>query len=286
MSMQREIRFESRDGIALYCRDYPPSRNAPGLPVLCMPGITRNSRDFEELAPQLAARHRVLCPDFRGRGHSAHDPDWRNYQPSTYVEDMFELLDEAGVQRAALIGTSLGGLVAMLMAAAQRERVAGIVFNDIGPEVGAAGLARIKEYIGRLPPVANWEEAVAQARTVYGFAWPGLDDAAWSRLVRRGYREDESGVPVLDLDPGIGEAVRAQGATAGDAWPLFGSLAALPMLVIHGASSDILTDDIVTRMRATAPGLAYACVPNRGHVPLMDEPEALTAIETFLKDLE
>lgn len=275
--------YESKDGLALFYRDYAAER--PGTPVLCLPGLTRNSRDFEDLAQRLCATRRVLAPDLRGRGFSQHDPEWRNYHPGTYVSDVFTLLEHTGVERVIVIGTSLGGLIAMVMAAQAPARLAGVVLNDIGPEIAPAGLARISAYTGRLPPVANWDEAVAQAQAVYGEWWPGLSDEQWLRMARRGYREDEHGVPRLDIDPAIGTAVRAAGPQSGDPWQAFDALREVPTLVLRGERSDILSGDTVAKMRRRKPDLVTVTVRNRGHVPLLDEPEALAAIERFVGDL-
>jgi len=276
--------YRSTDGLDLAYRHY--GRDADGLPVVCLPGITRNSRDFEDLAATLAARRPVICPDFRGRGFSAHDPEWRNYRPPTYVRDVLTLLDTLDVARAAFIGTSLGGLVSMLLADASRDRVAGIVLNDIGPVIGPEGLERIKGYIGRAAPVATWDEAVSQAKEIYEIAWPGLSAADWQRIVRRAYREDASGRPVLDMDPMVGDAARTVGTGIEDPWALFRGLAGLPLLVLRGETSDILTAGILADMQSALPDLEAVVVPDRGHVPLLDEPEALGAIESFLEALD
>lgn len=283
MTMFEDRYHESADGLRLHYRRYGAGNDAPT--VVCLPGITRNCRDFEDLAPALAERHPVLAPDFRGRGLSQHDAEWRNYVPRTYVGDVLALLDAEQVTQAAFIGTSLGGLVSMLLGVRHRERVAGIVLNDVGPEVGPAGLARIKEYIGRMPPVANWDEAVRQARDIYEPALPGLSDATWERIARRGYRENADGVPALDMDPNVGRAAREAGATPGDPWALFEALRDLPVVVLHGVLSDVLTDDIVRRMLEVKPDLEHVPVANRGHVPLLDEPECLAAIDRFLERL-
>lgn len=280
MSAEHDGWYDSADGLRLFYRHH--GATASGLAVLCLPGITRNSRDFEDLAAHLAARHPVICPDFRGRGHSARDPDWRNYQPRTYAGDVLRLLDHLRIGRAAFIGTSLGGIVSTLVAAADGGRVAGIVLNDIGPEIGPAGLARIMGYIGRAAPVADWDEALAQAREIYSAAWPDLDDAKWRRLVRRSYREDDDGVPVLDMDPMIGEAARSVGTGLDDPWQLFAALANTPAMLLQGELSDILTDEIVTRMRERKRDLRHVVVRGRGHVPLLDEPECIAAIDHFL----
>ncbi|MDE2051464.1 MAG: alpha/beta hydrolase [Gammaproteobacteria bacterium] len=283
----REQRFTSAEGLELYCRIY--ERQAPRgitpLTVLCLPGLTRNSRDFEALAPHLAARYRVVCADLRGRGFSARDPQWQNYHPGTYIADLQRLLQALDLKRVAIVGTSLGGLLGMMLGAATPERVAGLVLNDIGPEVDPRGIERIKSYTGMLPPVRTWDDAVAQLRAVYGDAWRGLSDETWSVLVRRSYREDAAGVPALDCDPRIGDALRAAPAVPGGLWPLFARLHSLPMLVVHGALSDILSVSTLERMQREKPDLERVTVGNRGHVPLLDEPEALAAIDRFLARL-
>jgi pimeloyl-ACP methyl ester carboxylesterase len=278
--LSHEHLYASTDGLRLFCRIYPG--DASGVPVLCLPGLTRNSRDFVSLAAHLQARRTVLTPDLRGRGRSDRDPDPRHYQLPTYVADAFTLLDALKRDRVIVIGTSLGALMGMVMAAQQPARIAGLVLNDAGPELDPAGVRRIAGYAGKLPPVHSWSEAAAQTRSVYEVALPGLDEAAWLEYAHRGYREDEHGVPVPDVDPRIAEAFR-QGASAPlDLWPLFASLGAVPMLVIRGASSDILAAATLERMAREHRGLQHVTIPNRGHTPLLDEPDALRAIDAFL----
>lgn len=286
----REPRCTSAEGLELYCRLYDgpalPGRTAPqSLTVLCLPGLTRNSRDFEALAPHLATRYRVICPDLRGRGFSARDPQWRNYHPGTYLADVQRMLQALELERVAIVGTSLGGLLGMLLGATAPQRVAGLVLNDIGPEVDPKGITRIKSYTGTLPPVRTWDDAVEQLRSVYGSAWPDLADETWSVLVRRSYRADAAGAPVLDCDPRIGDALRAAPAPAEDLWPVFARLHSIPMLVVHGALSDILNVGTIERMQREKPDIERITVGNRGHVPLLDEPEVLTAIDRFLARL-
>jgi pimeloyl-ACP methyl ester carboxylesterase len=288
--MYREQRFTSADGLELYCRIYDgPAASghaaAGAFTVLCLPGLTRNSRDFEDLAPHLAVRYRVVCPELRGRGFSARDPQWQNYHPGTYLADLQRLLQVLALERVVVIGTSLGGLLGMMLGATAPERVAGLVLNDIGAEVDPRGIERIRSYTGLLPPVGTWSEAIAQYRTVNGNAWPDLADATWARLVHRSYRADASGAPVLDCDPRIGDAVRAAPATTGTLWPVFARLGGMPMLVIHGALSDILSPGTLERMQREKPDLERVTVGNRGHVPLLDEPQALAAIDRFLARL-
>ena len=272
--------FRTSDGLNIYFRDFGGQND--GTPVICLPGLTRNSRDFEQLANYLADRRRVLTIDFRGRGFSDHDPNWRNYHPGTYVDDAWTLLDQLDIRSVIVVGTSLGGLCAMVMAAQHPERLAGVVMNDIGPEINPAGLARVQEYTGRLPPVSSWAEATAQVREIYGKWLPGLGDDDFGALARRGYRENEEGVPVLDIDNNIGRAVREVGPQKGDPWQLFAALEDIPVTLLWGAMSDILTEDIIDRMKAVKPDLEVVPVANRGHVPLLDEPECLAAMDAFI----
>ncbi|MGH8295869.1 MAG: alpha/beta fold hydrolase [Steroidobacteraceae bacterium] len=287
--MYREQRWNSTDGLELYCRVYDgPSGNVPAarvLTVLCLPGLTRNSRDFEALAPHLAARYRVVCPDLRGRGFSARDPQWQNYHPGTYIADVQQLLRVLDLERVAIVGTSLGGILGMMLGAMTPERVSGLVLNDVGAEVDPKGIDRIKSYTGLLPPVATWDEAIRQFRAVNGNAWPGLSDETWSSLVHRCYRADASARPVLDCDPRVGQALRAAPPAAGSLWPVFARLGAIPMLVVHGALSDILSVGTLERMQREKPDLERVTVGNRGHVPLLDEPEALLRLDPFLARL-
>lgn len=272
--------YESTDGLNLYYRDFSP--DAEGIPVVCLPGLTRNSRDFEEIALHLGDRHRVLTPDLRGRGYSDYDPDWRNYHPGTYVADTWRLLDLLNIKDFVILGTSLGGLIAMAMAYQDSSRLKAVVMNDIGPEIGAEGLARILKYAGLMPPVNNWDEALAQSKSVYGPWLPGLTEDDWAKMVRRSYREGPDGKPRLDMDPEIGTAVRGVGPQVGDPWVLFDALKKTPTLVLHGILSDILTPDILQKMQARKPDLLIQDVAQRGHVPLLDEPECISAIDAFL----
>jgi len=273
--------YESEDGLRLFYRDFGSNRG--GTPVICLPGLTRNSRDFEDVAVSLSDRRRVLTPDLRGRGYSAYDPEWRNYHPGTYIRDVVRLLDELGIEKVIVLGTSLGGLIAMGMAAFCGQRLAGVIMNDIGPDIHPAGIERVQKYTGRLPPVTSWEDAVAQTKEIYGTWLPGLSEERWQRMAWKAYREIESPVPRLDMDPMIGEAVRNVGPQKGDPWQFFDALVAKPVTLLWGLKSDILTADIVAKMQAHKPDLEVVPVADRGHVPLLDEPECVAAIDAFLE---
>jgi len=276
-----EYRFDSHDGLRLFSRVYRgPAADAPV--VLCLHGLMRNGRDFGSLAGRLSRRYRVIVPDVRGRGCSARDPDYGNYQIPVYLRDLQALLAGLGVTRVAVVGTSMGGLMALVLAVTAPGAVARMVLNDIGPEIDPAGLERIRRYAGRSAPVGSWAEAVAQLRSIYGAAWPGLGEQRWQELARLSYRANADGVPEPDADPLIGEPLRNNPAAARDLWPLWGALAEVPALAIRGAHSDVLSAATLERMQRTKPGLRVLTVPERGHPPLLDEPGCVEAIEEFL----
>jgi pimeloyl-ACP methyl ester carboxylesterase len=276
-----EYRFESHDGLKLFSRVYGgPAAAAPV--VLCLHGLMRNGRDFGQLAVRLSSRYRVIVPDVRGRGLSARDPNFRNYQIPIYLQDLTTLLTHLGAPRVAIVGTSMGGLMAMVLAATAPQWVTAIALNDVGPEVDPVGLERIRRYAGKGARVRNWAEATAQLRLTYSVAWPDLSDERWEELVRLSYRENAQGIPEVDADPGIGELLRETSAAAPDLWPLWGALAQVPMLAIRGALSDVLSASTLERMRRSHPDLKTLTVANRGHPPLLDEPECIAAIEEFL----
>ena len=279
--MAAEYWYDSQDGLRLYSRVYAgPTAAAPS--VLCLHGLMRTGRDFEDLAEHLAARYRVIVPDVRGRGLSARDANFNNYQIPVYLGDVLRLLSGLGAQRVTIVGTSMGGLMAMVLAATQPQLVAGIVLNDVGPEVDKAGLERIRGYAGKAPPVRDWAQAINVVRLVYGPALPGLSDARWEKLTRACYRADAQGVPQADADPLISEPIKDMSKAAPDLWPLWGAIAKVPMLAIRGAQSDILSAATLERMKKEKPDLHTLTVANRGHAPLLDEAECMKAIDEFL----
>ena len=288
MADYADVYYQGSDGLRLYARDYP-CRGAPGASapfILCMHGLTRNSADFAGLAQHLSERYRVVSVDNRGRGLSDYDHNIANYTPVTYVQDMFTLLAELDVDKVILCGTSMGGLMSFMMAAMQPERVQGIIINDIGPEIDPAGLNRIKGYVGKSGPVSSWKEAIEQARQINEVAFPDFSDHEWEDFTRGIYRE-ENGVPVLAYDPAISQPMNDDDSSAvpADLWPLFDAITGIPMLVIRGASSDILAPGCVAAMREKKPDLAVAEIAHRGHAPTLNEPSSRTAIDEFLASL-
>jgi len=274
---------ETADGLSIFYRDYSGPPRAAEAPVLCLHGLTRNSADFEDLAPQLSRKRRVLAMDVRGRGRSDYDPNPRTYHLGSYVADVLSLLDAERLDRVVLIGTSMGGLIGMMLGAERPQALAGLVLNDIGPVIEPAGLARIAGYVGKTEPVESWEEARAEVKAINEDALPDLDDADWDRFARRLFREDEAGRPVPAYDPAIAEGFAGGGATPPDMWAQFEALAGVPVLVLRGAHSDILSAETAEAMAARHSLCETVTIPNRGHAPMLDEPAALKAIESFLE---
>ncbi|GER08511.1 alpha/beta hydrolase [Iodidimonas muriae] len=271
----------SADGLRLHYRDYPNAETT-ALPVLCLHGLTRNSADFHDLALHLAPHFRVLAMDVRGRGLSEHDPNPENYHPGTYVADVLALLAQENISKLVVIGTSMGGLIGMALAAQNPDLLSGLVLNDIGPEIDPAGLTRIKGYVGAVEPAKDWDDAIAHMKAINGQALPGLSQAQWERFTRGLYHENADGRPVLAYDPAISMAVKAGEVAPPSMWALYEALSVTPVLVLRGTQSDILSTKTVQDMVQKHPDCTACSVHNRGHAPLLDEPESLAAIDAFL----
>ena len=276
------------DELSLYARDYAGAEGAARLPVIAIHGLTRNSADFGTVAPLIAATgRRVLALDVRGRGRSDRAADPMTYQPPVYAKDVLALLDQAGVGRAVFLGTSMGGLITMALTAMAPDRVAAAILNDIGPEVAPEGLARIASYTGQTVEIRSWDDAADYARRTNGAALPHYGPDDWLAFARRVFREGPDGVPVLDYDPDITVPMRAAGkdALVPDLWPAFRNLAeGRKLLLVRGATSDLLSSDIAGRMHEAAPEMKFVEVPGVGHAPMLDEPAARDAILDFLSD--
>lgn len=279
------------DELALYARDYPPLEPVTGLPVICLHGLTRNSRDFEIIAPRIAALgRRVIVPDMRGRGKSSNDPDPAHYVPAVYAQDVLKLMDQLGIPKAVFIGTSMGGLITLVIAATTQGRIAASVLNDVGPQVNTSGLSRIASYVGNVQPVATIQDAAEAIRSTNGAAFPDrlVDDAFWIAFARRTHRERDDGQFELDYDPHIALAFADfdPDAPAPDLMPYFQRLAKTPVLSLRGEHSDILTPDGVDRMRTAGDTIEAITVEGIGHAPQLDEPDAWDAILDFLARVE
>lgn len=279
----RERRFSTHDGVSLYFRDWGDPVS-PRTAVLCLPGLARNCQDFDDLARRLAVERRVVCLDYRGRGRSDYDRDWTNYAPKVYLRDALDLLTAIDVHRVVVIGTSLGGFLAMAMAVARPTALAGVVLNDVGPEIHGASLGKLIEYVATYRPQPDWDSAAAFLKE--NFKRVGLtsyDD--WMKIAKKTFREGADGVLRYDFDPNIAKNLAGAAEAVRSQWPLFRALAHIPTLAFRGADSDILGADTFARMAAEKPDLISVTVPNRGHAPLLDEPECTGALDDFLARL-
>lgn len=273
--------WTSRDGLKLHYRDYdgPPDRP----PLLCLHGLTRNARDFESLAARYGGKWRVIAPDFRGRAGSENDPQPANYAPPTYALDVVQLLDELGIAAAVFVGTSLGGLVTMAVAAFAPERIAGAVLNDVGPELDPTGLERIRTYVGKQVQFGSWDEAADAFQAKFGEVHPRYGRGEWLAYAKRVCRESAGGVE-LDYDMAIAEPFGAlEAKPAADAWPLLRALAGRPVLILRGETSDLLSPEVAERMREAIPGASLVTVPGVGHAPDFTEPETIAGLDQLLQ---
>lgn len=271
----------SNDGLRLHYRDYAGRDDRP--PVVCFPGLTRNVRDYEALAQRLAGEWRVILVEFRGRGESAFAKDPMTYVPLTYLQDVEALIAELKIDKMVAVGTSLGGIVTMLLAATDRDRLAGTVLNDVGPEIEASGLARIRTYVGKAVQHPTWMHAARALAESQGDIYPGYDIEAWLAMAKRLFRLNSSGRIVLDYDMKIAEPFRVPGNEAGpDMWPTLEGLKGKPLLVVRGERSDILKAAVAEKMIERVPGAELVTIPATGHAPTLEEPEAAKAIDKLL----
>lgn len=279
--------WTSRDGLKLHFRDYPAEAagSAGRPPILCLPGLTRNARDFEALAERLAGEWRVICADMRGRGDSDYARDPMTYTPAHYVADVEALLEAEGIERFVAIGTSLGGLMTMMLAAANPARIAAAVINDVGPEIEPTGLARIREYVGQGRSHETWVHAARALQEASRDIYPSWQLPDWLRMAKRCMVIGSGGRIVFDYDMKIAEPFEAADGPAPapeTMWALFDALASRPLLILRGAHSDILSAEVAARMAAHAPAAELVTVPGVGHAPTLDEDEAMAAIKRLL----
>jgi len=277
----RERRITSHDNLSLYLRDYgdPPD---PRPPLFCLGGLTRNSKDFESFAEKYSKDgRRVVCPDYRGRGRSDYDPDWRNYDPRAYIRDIQDLLTALNLHHVVVVGTSLGGILGMGMAAAMPTALSALVMNDVGPEVETGGLNFIIDYIKEDRPHDDWDAAVETIKTML----PNLtfqDDGIWLKMAQNTFQEKADGKLYFDWDVDIAKPLLEPSYAIPDMWSLFRALKQVPTLVLRGAESDILSPDCFARMQEVKPDLVAVEIPRAGHVPTMAEPESRAALDDFL----
>jgi pimeloyl-ACP methyl ester carboxylesterase len=286
VSIYTETSFISDDGLRLFARDYAAHSGPARLPVICLHGLTRNSSDFDELAPWIASQgRRVLAIDVRGRGNSAYDPDPNHYNLMVYASDVIKLTHDLGIARAVFIGTSMGGLITMTLAMRRIGLIAAAVLNDIGPALSRRGLQRIAGYTGKGEVLGSWTDAAAYMRSINEGAFPANTEQDWEKWARRAFTETAPGKLGMRYDPQIAVAIRAGKLkpTSMVARLSFRRLARKrPTLLIRGALSDLIEDEQVALMRAAAPAMAYVEVPGVGHAPMLTEAVAQAALRDFL----
>ena len=286
--MEAEFRngtLRTTDGLMLAFREYG-SRIAKGTPVLCLPGLTRNAKDFHTIAATLAPKRRVIALDARGRGRSDYDPNFRNYNLVTEVGDVLSLISAEFDRPCIILGTSRGGLAAMILCGVRPSMVAGVVLNDIGPVLEPKGLERIVDYLGIKPdPLNTWDDAITAMKASNKADFPNLSEDEWRAWAERTFREEE-GKPVLDYDLKLRDAVLDSAGPIPEMWPQFRAMLEIPTLVLRGENSDLLSAQTVDEMRRTKPDMTAVTVKNRGHVPFLDEPESLTAIQKLISKID
>jgi len=271
--------FTTTDGLSLYYTDI-----GAGLPILCLAGLTRCGRDFDFVAPHLAD-HRMITLDYRGRGQSEWSSDYTTYAIPREAQDVIELLDHLGLDKVAILGTSRGGLNAMFLAAIAKDRLLGIALNDVGPKLEQSGLDVIADYLGRRPAAKTHEQAAdLRARTAKGFA--NVPMSRWMEEAHILYTQTDAGLD-LRYDPKLRDAVMEgfKSGAATEAWPLFEACADLPMALIHGANSDLLSRETALEMKRRMPNMILTHVPDRAHIPFLDEPESVTALHAWISEI-
>ncbi len=277
--------WTSGDELRLHYRDYPGPKSR--APLVCMPGLTRNARDFEPVADLLGGKRRIIAIEFRGRGESAYAKDPMSYIPPTYVQDVDLLLRELDFRKFILCGTSLGGIVSMLLAVQWKERIAGVILNDIGPDLGKAGIERIRGYVGQGRSFETWMHAARAMAEAQGQIYPHWRLDEWLRFAKRTCKLASSGRIVFDYDMKIAEPFKLAGGEVGiDLWPAFASLENIPLLILRGENSDILEKATAAKMVKQARQARLVTIRGIGHAPSLDEAEAQTAIAEFLEAIK
>ncbi len=280
----------AQDGLTLFGRDYDP-HEATGLPVICLPGMARHSADFHEVALQLsrdaAFKRRVLAIDYRGRGRSGYDKDWTNYTVQIEAADVLNMLAVAGIEQAILLGTSRGGLVAMALGILRPSLIKGVILNDIGPVIDGQGLARIRQYLGKLPPPRSWDDAVEILKTYANRRFPALDDRDWRKMAERTWsKTGDKFTP--DYDSALNKGLQALDLERPlpPLWDAFLGLSQVPMLSLRGEHSDLFTAETQAEMARRHPNCTTITVEGQGHAPLLDDAPSLMAITRFCATID
>lgn len=280
----RDLWMTSRDGLSLYGRHYP-AQGSKLRPVVCLAGLTRNSRDFHVLAEALSGKHKqardVFTFDCRGRGGSDYASSWRDYAVPVEMLDVQDFMAAQHLHRAAVIGTSRGGLIAMVMAAVQPSLIGAVVLNDVGPVINYEGLVRISAYVGKTPVPRTWEDAARQVETANAAQFPAVDKADWPDIARQFFNEKD-GRPAPGYDPKLGQSFSAKDDEIPELWPQFMALKKVPCLVVRGSQSDLLSEATVDEMQRRHPNCRSVTVEGQGHAPLLRDQPTIDAIRDFL----
>ena len=284
MQTWNDIHFSARDGLRLYARHYPAT-GSTRRPVLCLAGLTRNSRDFHDLATALArpddSGRDVYALDCRGRGRSEHDRDWNNYSLLVELNDVLDFMTQKGLHDAAVVGTSRGGLLAMMMAVLRPTAIGAVVLNDVGPVLERDGLARIVAYVGRMPLPRDWNEATELVREMNRRQFTAVPNEHWSDQARAWFNDD-NGLPAPGYDANISKTISLTAGPMPELWPQFCALARVPVLAIRGDNSDLLSAKTLAEMQSRHPRLTTVSVPGQGHAPLLKDAPTIRAIAEFL----
>lgn len=274
------MKFTTSDGLQLAYED-----EGEGTILLCLPGLTRNARDFDDLASAITG-FRIVRLTSRGRGQSDYDPVFMNYNVLQETKDALELLDHLEIAKVVFVGTSRGGLIAMLAAAMAKDRLSGVLLNDIGPEISPEGMGRIADYLGIQPKVKTFAEAAAALRANSGSTFPNLSDEVWHLQATRWLEMGPDGLR-LNYDPKLRDAVLEQmKLPQPDLWPQFDAIEGIPLALVRGANSDLLSEKTVAEMQKRRPDMIYANVPDRGHVPFLNEPKSVELVEMLLERIK
>lgn len=279
-----DIHYTSRDGLRLYARHYP-TRAVGRRPLVCLAGLTRNSRDFHDIATQLSQDEEtgrdVYCLDYRGRGRSQYDPEWKNYTMLVEMNDVLDFMAMKDLNQAAVLGTSRGGLIAMLMGVLRPTAVGVAILNDVGPVLERDGLSRIVAYVGRVPLPANWEEAAEIVQGMHGRQFTAVPPGQWMDIARQIFN-DNAGLPAQGYDPSLAKAITLLDGPVPDLWPQFLSLSNVPVLALRGANSDLLSANTLEEMRKRHPRLEAITIRGQGHAPLLKDAPSIGVIADFL----
>jgi pimeloyl-ACP methyl ester carboxylesterase len=276
--------WQSEDGLKLHCRDYPSA--SAKSPIICIPGLTRNARDFEHLGEWLEGKRRIIMVNLRGRSESEYAKDSKSYHPKQYVHDIIRLMDELDIPKAIFFGTSLGGIVTMIMAKMRPERVAGALLNDIGPELDQAGLDRIGSAVGQGRSFDTWAHAGRDMAESSSDIFPDFTLKDWIAFSKKLYRMNSSGRIKLDYDMKIAEPFDSKGGGSGALWHALEALEAVPTLILRGELSDLFSQKIADQMLEKLSKAELATVPRVGHAPTLEEPASLDAIARLLQRID